>query len=486
MKILFAASEVVPFAKTGGLADVAGALPKAIKKLGHDIRIVLPLYGGKIDRAKWGLKQIIANLEIELGENAELVNIFECLLPGSDIRVYFVDSRFFSDRKELYMLGGKDNPQNFEAFLVFSKAVVNFLNELKWRPDIIHCNDWQSGLVPLFVKLQRRKDPAYKRTATVYSVHNMAYQGLFPAEKFGLLGLPETYLGEDALGCWEKISFAKGGFLYADVISTVSETYAKEIQTKEYGAGMDDLLRQRSKDLYGIINGVDYEVWNPATDKNLVRRYTRNTLSLRPENKAALQEDMELPLDPDTPLFGIVSRLDAQKGFDILDEAAEDIMGLDLQMCLLGTGDPHYHDLFRRLRKEHPKKMGVKLGFDAALAEMIYAGSDCFLMPSRYEPCGLGQLIGFKYGCVPVVRLTGGLADTVKEYNPRTGKGDGFVFEDYSAKELFKAIELAVKAYQDQAKWKKLQQRIMAYDFSWDASAKKYITLYMKAIDKVI
>ena len=434
MKILFIASEVVPFAKTGGLADVAAALPKALQEIGHDIRIFMPRYKC-VDQSR---------------ESAVTVDFFE--------------NASFADRDELYCLNGKDYPNNYQAFLSFCQAVLPFLKANDWRPDIIHCNDWQTGPVCLYLKQARSSDPFFKRTASVYSIHNMAYQGNFPG----------------------KMNFARAGIENADVINSVSETYAREIQTKEFGCGLEDLLRGRSRDVYGIVNGVDYELWDPAKDPSLVKRYSRMTLSLRSANKAALQKEMAIAVAEDIPLIGIISRLDSQKGFDLLAGAINDLMGLACQIVILGTGDPKYHRLLKNIKKKFPEKIGVKLVFDAALAQRIYAGSDMFLMPSRYEPCGLGQLISFKYGAVPIVRKTGGLADTVHDIDPKTGKGNGFVFKAYNAEAMLAAVKRAIEFYKNKAVWVKLQERIMAYDYSWTASAKKYISLYVKAVDKVL
>lgn len=430
MKILFVSSEVVPFAKTGGLADVAAALPKAIHNLGHDIRIFMPRY-----------RHVDPNQK-------------------SDVKVYFFESEYFAKRDELYCIDGKDNPDNYQAFLGFCKGAIPLVKELDWRPDVVHCNDWQSGpLVQLIHKL-RETDPFFKRCATVYSTHNMAYQGNFPGQ--------------------EIESFAKAGFVNADVINSVSETYAKEIQTPEYGAGLEDVVAKRSQDVYGIVNGVDYELWNPAKDPSIAKRYSKPTLSLKIQNKTALQKQMGLPVSENIPLIGITSRLDVQKGFDILFEAMGEIMKLDCQLVILGTGDPKYHELLAKVKQEYPEHIGGKLGFDAKLAQEIYAGSDMFLMPSKYEPCGLGQLISFKYGTIPIVRKTGGLADTVHDAK------NGFVFEEYSATALLGAIKRALEAYKEKAAWKKMQERVMDYDYSWDASAKKYVSLYVKALGKVI
>jgi len=459
MRILFVSSEVVPFAKTGGLADVAGALPKAIRQLGHDIRIFMPLYKG-INKEAHQLKLVVDNLNISLGSEIEKVNIYEGRMPKSDLPVYFVDNRHFADREELYVINGKDWPNNFEAFLTFSKAAIPFLTEINWRPDIIHCNDWQSAPLTRYIKELRKTEPFFKRTAAVYSTHNMAYQGNFPSR--------------------EIENFAREGFINADVINSVSEAYSREIQTQEYGAGLDELVKNRAKDVYGIINGIDYDLWNPAKDEHITRRYSAQTLSLKVQNKTALQKQMGLPVNENIPLIGITSRLDAQKGFDILEEAVGEIMNLKCQLIILGTGDPKYHELIKQLKREYPEYIGEKLGFDAKLAQEIYAGADMFLMPSRYEPCGLGQLISFKYGTIPIVRKTGGLADTVHDAE------DGFVFTEYSASALLDAVKRALTAYKDKAAWLKMQQKMMTYDYSWSASAKKYVKIYAIALDKVI
>ncbi len=467
MKILFVASEVVPFAKTGGLADVAGALPKAIRKIGHDIRVFMPRYK-KIDPEKWNLKPVAQD-------------IFEARMPGSELIVYFAENRYFAQRDELYVQKGKGYPDNCEAFLAFCRAAIPFLKKINWIPDIIHCNDWQSAPIVLYLHEFRKRQPTLKRTATVYSIHNMAYQGEFSEEKIPLLN--EADMGNLVFG--GKILFAKAGILFSDVINSVSKTYAKEIQTEEFGYGLEGLMQKRSADVYGIVNGVDYELWNPATDKQIIKRYSRMTLSLKVQNKTALQDEMGLPQES-VPLMGMISRLDVQKGFDILAEAINGILELDCQLVILGTGNPKYHRLLEQIKKKHPDRIGIKLGFDAALAQRIYAGSDMFLLPSKYEPCGLGQLISFKYGTIPIARKTGGLADTVHDYDAETGEGDGFIFEEYNGSALLDAVKRAIEVYKDKSTWKKIQERVMQYDYSWDASAKKYISLYVKALDKVI
>lgn len=472
MKILYISSEVVPFAKTGGLADVAGALPKALKNIGHDIRIFMPRYRS-IDLERYELKKIAPQ-------------IYEGRLPGTEVIVYFYDDpAFFGQRDGLYQLKGVDYEDNLERFSAFCAAALPFLKALNWRPDIIHGNDWQSALVIARLKVLFRDDPFFARTATVYSVHNMAYLGLFPKDKLAVTGLGEEVFKQDGLEFWGQIALTKAGFVYADVINTVSETYAREIQTPEYGAGLDGLLRARSQDVFGIINGIDYELWNPATDKNIVKRYSPATIFLKAENKLELQRQNKLPENKEVPIIGLVTRLADQKGFDIFSAALDEIMALDCQVVILGTGDQKYHELLLKEQSRYPEKIAVNLTFDAMLAELIYAGADMFLMPSLYEPCGLGQLISFKYGTIPIVRRTGGLADTVENFDPVIGKGEGFVFQGYNSQELADAVKRALDAYKRKELWETLQKRVMKLDYSWDASAKKYVSLYMKALKKV-
>jgi starch synthase len=485
MKILFVSSEVVPFAKTGGLADVAAALPKAIAKLGHDIRIFMPRYK-RIDLNQWGAKKVVSGIEVMLDDRAETVDIYEAILPGSEVPVYFVDNRHFSNRDELYGIDFKDYPDNCEAFLTFCKAAISFLKEINWIPDIIHCNDWQAASITVYLREARKTEPVFGRTASVYSIHNMAYQGNFSKTKFRLMNLDDSFFDLDKLEAVDHLSFSKGGIVFADIVSTVSKTYAKEIQTEKFGYGLNEDVKKRSSDVFGVLNGIDYDLWNPAKDPALVKHYNRNTLSLRIKNKEPLQQEVGLPQNEGIPLIGMTSRLDVQKGIDLLVESIPQIVDLGCQIIILGTGDPKYHMILHELKQKYPDQIGLKLGFDADLAQRIYAGCDIFLMPSKYEPCGLGQLISFKYGTIPVVRKTGGLADTVHDYNFRTKEGDGFVFKEYSAEAFFETVENAVNLYKNRIEWKKLQMKVMDYDHSWNVSAKKYISLYMKALDKVI
>lgn len=482
MKILFVSSEVVPFAKTGGLADVAGSLPKALKNIGHDVRVFMPRYK-KVEIGKYGLKTLFGDLEVQIGEEKVKFSILQGKMPDSEVKVYFLENeKYFGGRDELYTVKGKDYEDNLERFVLFSKAAVESLAQLLWQPDIIHLNDWQSALIAPYVKILHQSDPFFSKTAIVYSIHNMGYLGLFPAEKMPLTGLGWDQFTPEKLEFWGQMALTKAGFVFADVISTVSETYAKEIQTQEYGHGLDGLLSHRSGDVYGILNGLDYGLWNPAVDPNIPARYSAEELAAKSVNKKELQKRNGLPQKKTAPLIGMITRLADQKGLDIMTEALEKVMQLGCQLVILGTGDPKYHELLKQAKEKRPKQIGLNLGFDAILAQWIYAGSDMFLMPSRYEPCGLGQLISFKYGTVPIVRKTGGLADTVHDFDPVTEKGDGFVFKEHKAAAFYDAVKRAVEAYKQKIVWIKLAQKVMKFDYSWNASARKYEALYSKAL----
>lgn len=477
MKILIASPEVVPFAKTGGLADVAGALPKALSDLGHDVRVILPKYK-MVDAKKFGLKLVMSGIQIGMLDRTEIADVYEAKIPGCDVEVYFIANDKYFGRDGLYQDKGVDYPDNSERFVFYSRASLEFIKRLGWQPDILHTNDWQSALMIMYIKTTLKNDRFFSDIATVYSIHNMGYMGLFPPETMNTLGLGWEYFTPDTLEFWGKVALTKAGFVFADVINTVSEQYSREIQTPEFGYGLEGLLKHRAQDVYGIVNGIDYDLWNPETDRLITKQYGPKTLKGKLDNKKALQKQNGLPLS-DVPLIGIISRLADQKGFDILAQDIENIMKMDLQIVLLGTGEPKYHDLFKQMKQKYPEHLGLNLGFDAALAQLIYAGSDMFLMPSRYEPCGLGQLISYKYGTVPIVRKTGGLADTVQDGST------GFVFETYSSIALHDAIRRAIAAYKSKDRWTKMMVKDMALDYSWGASARKYVELYRKAMDKV-
>lgn len=479
MRILYLSSEVVPFAKTGGLADVSGSLPKALEELGHDVRVIMPKYK-MVDENKFGLAKIAENIAVNINGKTEYAIIYEGRMPGSKVVVYFVSCDKYFGRPGLYQENGVDYPDNCERFAFFCRAAAEFISNFPWKPEIVHANDWQSALIIPYIKLIYK----WPKIATIYSVHNMGYLGLFKKEELPITGFSWDMFTSDKLEFWDQISLAKAGLVFTDIISTVSETYAKEIQTPEFGFGLDGLLRFRKDDTFGVINGLDYSVWNPERDPNIPKKYGIKSILLKAENKKALQKKSELDVKASIPLLGMTTRLAAQKGFDIFSGALDRIIGLNCQIVILGTGDQKYHDLLKQKKREYEGQLAVKLGFDAELAELIYAGSDMFLMPSKYEPCGLGQLISFKYGTVPVVRKTGGLADTVHEFNPKTGVGDGFVFEEYSADALFNAIKRGITAYKNKKSWRALLEKIMAYDYSWEKSAAKYVDLYKLAQKK--
>lgn len=477
LKILFLAAEVVPFAKTGGLADVAGALPKALRQLGHDIRLCMPRYG-RIELARFNLTKILDAFPAPADDAQELVSVFEGVL-GADIPVYFVDHDRYFNREGLY-----GYPDDGERFVLWCRATLEMLKRLDWAPDIIHCNDWHAGIVPNWLATLYKKDPFFQDTATVYTIHNLQYQGIFGHRVLEIAGLDEYgfihHHQTPALN--EVVDLMSRGIIFADVISTVSPTYAQEILTPEHGEQLDPLLRERQDRLFGILNGVDYEEMNPATDKYIAATYDLSTLDRRIDNKLALQREANLPVDPQVPVLGMVSRLVDQKGLDLVVEVLERALPvIPFQFVLLGTGDQHYHNLLLRYGKDFPRQVAVFLTFNAPLAQKIYAGADMFLMPSRFEPCGLGQLISLRYGCIPVVRRTGGLADTVQDFDPRTGEGNGFVFERYHRWDFLATLVRATENYKHQDTWRRLQERGLRADYSWAASARQYVGLYQKA-----
>jgi starch synthase len=489
LKVLMVSPEVVPFAKTGGLADVAGSLPKALAGLGHQVKVILPKYK-TVDETAFDLQEVNVNLpEIPLGDKREKIKLKSCRLPGVKIEFLFVVNDKYYHRDELYKdkTTGFDYPDNDERYILFAQGSLEILKALNWQPDIIHTNDWQSALIPAYLKTLYAGDPFFAGTSTVFSIHNIAYQGNFPKDSFSRIGLAkDLFYPTSPFEFWGNVNFMKVGASYADVLSTVSERYAVEIQSSsEFGFGLEGVLRTRNPDLHGIVNGIDYEEWSPQKDRLIPYRYSEEDLSGKKKNKSALLEKCNLPKSrKKIPLIGIISRLADQKGFDILAEASDKLLSLDLQMVILGTGDEKYHRLFTQMAKKYPRKMSVNLRFDNALAHLIEAGADMFLMPSRYEPCGLNQLYSLKYGTVPIVRETGGLADTIQDYDPHTGEGTGFVFKNYDSGELLEAIKRALQAYQQRDIWARLMKNGMQKDFSWQASARKYEELYQKALEK--
>lgn len=483
MRIAIVSPEAVPFAKTGGLADVAGALPKELAQAGHEVRLVMPKYG-VVDAAKYGLVRTGNSVSVPLGDKTVGGEIFTSSHDG--FTVIFIQNDEYFLRDELYGNKTGDFPDNASRFVFFSKGTLLCLKELGFEPDIINVNDWQSALIPLFLKSIYKDDPFFKKTATLLTIHNLGYQGLFWHLDMPLLGVGWDYFTPEGIEFWGKINFLKAGIVYADLINTVSSKYAQEITTPEFGFGLDGVLKTRRDDLFGIVNGIDTDIWNPRTDTFITKQYGPETLADKVENKKTLLDAFYLPQKPETPLIGIISRLADQKGFDILAEAMEEIMAMDLMMVVLGTGEARYHELLTQLGKRYPTKLGVKLAFNLGLSHLIEAGADMFLMPSRYEPCGLNQMMSMRYGTVPVVRDTGGLSDTVSDYREKTKTGTGVTFADYDAKSLVAAIKRALSLYAKKAHWETIMKNDMSVDFSWRASAEKYERLYGEAIKKKI
>ena len=480
MKILFAASEVAPFAKTGGLADVAGSLPPAIASLGHEVRVVMPYYR-QVGMHASNLKQV-ATFPVPLGTWEERCDVLEGRM-GRDIVVYFIKKDIYYDRPELYRTARTDYPDNAERFIFFSRAIPELCRALGYSPDIIHGNDWQTALIPLYLKTLYRGSEPLQRTRTVFTVHNLGYQGIFWHWDMHLTGLGWDVFTPEGIEFWGKINFLKAGLVYSDIITTVSKTYSREIQTPEYGYGLEGVLVKRAEDLVGIVNGIDYRTFDPARDRSIAKTYSASRLAGKDLCKTALYKLVQLPVS-DGPLIGMVTRLADQKGLDILTKALPEIMSLGVQLVILGTGDERYHRILSNAARRYSKKMRVLLRYDDSVAENLYAGCDMFLMPSHYEPCGLGQMIAMRYGTVPVVRRTGGLTDTVADYNPKTGRGTGFLFEEYSAPALIDCLRRALTVYGNRTKWRSLMRNGMKQDFSWERSAKEYVKVYRKAMKK--
>jgi starch synthase len=487
LRILFLASEVAPFAKTGGLADVASALPKALYEKGHDVRVMMPKYGS-ISERRYVLRDVIRlkKIPVKMAGDTHNVSAKSAFIPDTKVQVYFLDYKSYFEGQDLYVDSktGKDLPNNPERFALFCRAALETTKLLHWEPDVIHCNDWQTALIPWILKNEYRSDDFFNDTSTLLSLHNMAYQGVFSPDVLPRIGLPETLVEEgEAMHFHGQANFLKLGILTSDYLTTVSPTYAQEIQSDEtLGAGLQDILKERRQHLSGILNGVDYRVWNPEVDESIHVAYDPATLEKKSENKKALLESVNLPYDESTPTIGMISRLAEQKGFDLLLEAMDDLMKMDVQLVILGTGDPAIHKKLESLASTYSQRIAISFTFDDQLAHQIEAGSDLFLMPSRYEPCGLNQMYSLKYGTLPVVHAVGGLADTVVDVDEHPNKGNGFVFASYDAAHLVKAVTRAVKHYEDPKGWQKIIKRAMKQDFSWESSADHYIKLYQQLI----
>ncbi|MCX7921721.1 MAG: glycogen synthase GlgA [Clostridia bacterium] len=477
MKVLFASSEVIPFVKTGGLADVAGSLPKALKKLGADIRIVMPKYSSIPYDLAYKM-QFLGNIYVNIGWRSQYCGILK--LEHNGITIYFIDNEYYFRREYIY--GHFDQA---EQFAFFSRAVIDMLPHIDFKPDIIHCNDWQTAPVSVLLKAQYQQHDFYKDIKTVFTIHNLKYQGVFPKETlWSLLGLDWEHFTADRIEFHDHINYLKAGLAYSDVINTVSKTYAEEIKHDYFGENLSGMIRNRSTDLYGIVNGIDYEENNPSNDKRLFANYNADHLEGKYENKRKLQETLGLPVRDDVPVIGIISRLVDQKGFDLIEGVLHDILHMDVQLVILGTGEYRYEEMFRYAQSSYHNKVSANIKYDSTLAQRIYAGSDMFLMPSLFEPCGLSQLFSLRYGTIPIVRETGGLNDTVQSYNEFTGEGNGFSFSNYNAHDMLYTIKRAISFYYNKDVWTRLIRKGMNQDFSWGKSAQEYMDLYRKVLTK--
>jgi starch synthase len=475
MKILHVASEAVPFAKTGVLADVIGSLPKELKRQGLDVRVILPKYED-IPQAYKDAMQTLTWFDVYLGWRKQYFGIQT--LEHDGVTFYFVDNEYFFKRNGLYGYGDEA-----ERYAFFCRGVIEALTYLDFQPDVIHCHDWQSAMIPVLLKAHYSHLDFYSHIKTVLTIHNLKYQGVFGREQLqDLFGLSDDYFTGLKLELHGGASFLKGGLLYADRITTVSQSYAEEIKTPYFGENLDSLLRFREGELSGIVNGIDYELLDPMTDPSLAVNY-RDSIPKKQQNKLALQERLGLPVDGDTPMIALVTRLVQQKGLDLIQHILPELLSLDAQWVIVGTGEAKYENMFREAAWTHPHKLSAQIAFDDSLARQVYAGSDMFLMPSQFEPCGIGQLIALRYRSIPIVRETGGLKDTVKPFNEFTGEGTGFSFTNYNAHDMLHTIRHAIFLYRnDREAWQKLHQNVKKVDFSWKKSAQQYIGLYEQII----
>jgi starch synthase len=484
LKILFLSPEAVPFAKTGGLGDVAGSLPRALKRMGIDIRSVLPFYR-TLSEGDFEISPLLDELEVPLGTAMLRAKVLETR-TDDDIPFYLIDREDLYHRPNLYGNPTGDYYDNMERFVFFAHAALRLSETVGFKPDVIHCHDWQTGLVPALLKGPYGSDPAFSGISSVFTIHNIGYQGVFPEEKLALTGLPrDEFFRIDGLEFWGDISLLKAGIVYADAITTVSPKYAQELQTPEYGMGMEGILQARRASLHGVLNGVDYSLWDPSHDPHIAASYSPQKMAGKTHCKEALIKEMGLDESlKSRPLLGVISRLDGQKGFDLLVELLEDILALDVGLVVLGSGVESIQKAIEGAAKRHPGRVGLFFGFNEPLAHRIMAGADIFLIPSRYEPCGLTQMYALRYGTVPVVRATGGLEDTIFQFNPKTKKGNGFKFGPFTSKAFFAAIKEAVDCFQAPKAWESLTLNGMREDFSWDRSAKRYLELYRTIIEK--
>jgi starch synthase len=482
INVLFLAPEVTPFAKTGGLADVAGSLPGALRRLGAEVAVGLPLYRA-VKEGSFQRQVVFKGLQVPLAGQTLTGNV-QATETEDGVPVYLFEREDLFDRPNLYRTAEGDYYDNLERFAFFSHASLLFAKATGMVFDVIHCHDWQTGLVPAYLSTLFRTDPFFSSTATLFTIHNIGYQGLFPAEKLSVCGLPPETYHPEGVEYWGAISLLKAGIVYSDAMTTVSPTYGREIQTSEFGMGMEGILQKRSAVLHGILNGADYSVWDPAIDPHIASNYDSVHLSEKRVDKAALLKEAGLePALLERPVLGMISRLSHQKGCDLLIPILDEVVAMKAGMVILGEGEEQYENVLRDSAERYPGSVAVKIGFDEALAHRIMAGADIFLLPSLYEPCGLTQMYALKYGTVPVVRATGGLDDTIEEFDPRVRSGNGLKFGPYDSKAFFSAIQRAMDLWTDRETWEILMRKGMAEDFSWDRSAERYLELYQSLIE---
>ncbi|WKZ22976.1 MAG: glycogen synthase GlgA [Candidatus Brocadiaceae baterium WH-1] len=487
MKVVYVSSEVMPFAKTGGLADIAGTLPKSLQKQGIDIMVIMPLYG-IVKNHPYPLSKIDLQVVVRIGDKLKCGYVYKGFLPDSQVPVYFLDNEQYYGRKGLYNYPGttRDFEDNSERFIFFDQAVLEIIDQLNICPDIVHCNDWQTGLVPVYLKTKYVTRNCFKNTKTIMTIHNLAYQGIFWHWDMNLTGLDWSLFNWKQLEFYGKLNFLKAGIVFSDSITTVSKTYGKEIQTPEYGAGLDKVLQERANDLYGIVNGIDYTQWNPETDKFIAANYGLKDITGKQICKKALQQKFKLPVK-EVPVIGMITRLIDQKGLDLVADKFSDLMKINIQFVLLGIGEHRYHKIFQNYAEIYSGKTSVKLTFDECSAHEIEAGSDIFLMPSRFEPCGLNQLYSLRYGTVPVVRSTGGLADTIVDVRSEPvahGRANGFSFREYRSDLLVATLVRALDFFKNRVQWFGIMKNGMMQDWSLERSAREYIAIYDKVVKK--
>jgi len=474
MKIAMIASEAVPFAKTGGLADVLGTLTTALEHLGHEISLIVPAYHCAL-RSEFRVRELPLDLSVAVGDRQEKVTVLQSTI-GKAISVYLIRADRYFDREYLYGPPAGDYPDNAERFVFFCRAALEVLRA--YPVDVVHAHDWQAALAIVFLKAQAERYPEIAAARTLLTIHNLGFQGLFDSSDWPLLNLDDAFFTPPYMEFYGRINFLKGGLLFADKLTTVSPTYAQEIMTPEQGFGLEGVVRQRANDLVGILNGVDYDQWNPWTDPYLKRHQGENNLTVKENCKKHMLRMLDLPETPGVAVLAMISRLTAQKGFDLVESVFDRLMERPLQFVVLGSGDARYGDFFRAAAERYPGRVAARIGFDERLAHQIEAGADLFLMPSLYEPCGLNQMFSLKYGTIPIVRAVGGLKDSVENYDGASAAGTGFVFDKYDPQTMLDAIDRGLAAYRDKQLWTAIQGRAMAMDFSWDRSAAAYSDLY--------